>query len=108
MNPPSILSNFAAVGNAVWLYQWILIYTRPANTRWQIVANGEPMSDERIAVCIDVSASMVRRWREKLTRLGYVKVELVRPRHRKFYLVNPAVEEVPDATNEVAEPAIVN
>lgn len=95
MTLPEILGNRDAVGSSVWLWLYLSNYTDLANQRWQTVLSGGVVTDEQIAFHLDVSAGQIRRWRRRLENLGYIKTELVSPRHRRFWLSNTAVEETP-------------
>jgi hypothetical protein len=98
--PPYILSNQAEVRDGVWL--WLLFLANSANLNqspdsWVPVANGLPLQDEALAVQLRVSARVVRRWRMRLERLGYIRSEVVYPRHRRFWVLNmdPKTEQTP-------------
>jgi predicted DNA-binding transcriptional regulator len=88
-----IFSSRGTVRDALWLWAWLLSHTKLVNVEWQPVADGFAITDEQIAWNLDVSADTVRRWRRRLERLGFIRTELVRPRHRRFWLVKPGGPE---------------
>jgi hypothetical protein len=93
MAAPLIFANHGTVRDAVWLWLWLWTYTKPLNAEWQPVSDGLAISDVQIAWNLDVSVETVRRWRRRLERFGFIRTELVRPRHRRFWLVKPAGPE---------------
>lgn len=93
MPAPFIFTSHGTVRDAVWLWAWLLSYTKLVNAEWQPVSDGFAISDVQIAWNLDVSVETVRRWRRRLERLGFIRTELVKPRCRKFWLVKPAGPE---------------
>lgn len=78
-----------AIGDAIWL--WVLLgqYATESNEDWWLVGGGEQISDERLAVYLDVSAAIAKKWRKRLEGLGMIRTEMIRPLQRKFWLRNP-------------------
>jgi hypothetical protein len=89
--PPPILGCFKEVRGALWLW-FLLVISAPrlsdTTEEWVPVASSIPFQDEFLAAQLKVSVAMVRRWRMRLERLGYVKTEPVPPRHRRFWILN--------------------
>jgi hypothetical protein len=109
-HPPSIASNRLQVGSAIYLYAWLSHHTHAVNAWWQPVANGEAMSDEELAAHLDVSPSMICRWRDELAWLGYLCAERVNGQCWRYWLVNPNVPDsgVTAAEEPASKPQVVN
>lgn len=99
MRPPALLANYANVRGALFLWHYLSNYTPAVATEWQPVGSGFAFSDEYLGAHLDVAAATVRRWRMRLETLGYLKSEVIGPRRRRFWLLNPFAPEV------AAEPA---
>jgi hypothetical protein len=83
-----IFGRHGTVRDAVWLWLWLWTHTKPLNNAaWQPVSDGSPISDVQIAFNLDVGVETVRRWRQRLEGLGFVRSEIVRPRYRRFWTV---------------------
>jgi hypothetical protein len=87
MNLP-ILARHHSVGAALWLYEYLRDNTKAIDAAWMPVADGIEITDEQLAYRLDVTAATIKRWRERLERLGYVFSELMRPRHRRMWIAN--------------------
>jgi hypothetical protein len=76
------------LGDAIWLYVLLMLYTSKVDGSWWPVGDAAPISDERPAVFLDVSAATARRWRLRLTKEGLIRTELAggAGRHFRFWL----------------------
>jgi hypothetical protein len=88
MSFPDILANRHSVGNALWLYEYLLSNTQVVDLPWMPVAGGMWITDEQLAYRVDVTAPTIKRWRKKLEKLGYLHTEVVQPRFRRMWLAN--------------------
>jgi hypothetical protein len=88
MSLPDILFCHRLVRDALWLWEYLLANTVPSDEPWMAVATGFWITDEQLAYRLDVTAPTIKRWRLRLERLGYLRFELVRPRHRLMWLAN--------------------
>jgi hypothetical protein len=108
MPVPLIFSSHSRVRDAVWLWLWLWTYTKPFNAQWQPVSDGLPISDAQIAFNLDVGVETVRNWRKRLERLGFIRTELVRPRHRHFWLGKPGGAPDQSLVETPAASSVVN
>lgn len=61
-------------GNAIYL--WLLLYTSTAwrpGEEWGTVGEGNVISDEEVALRMDLTAATVRRYRRALVRCGLLR-----------------------------------
>ncbi len=84
-----ILARRHAIGSSLWLWSYLAENTKAVESEWMPVADGMWISDTQLGFRIDVGEATIRRWRKKLMALGYIYVERVRPRYRKFWIANP-------------------
>jgi len=87
MPAPLIFNSRAEVRDALWLWTWLLSYTKNVDADWQPVADGIAIPDAQIAWNLDVSVETVRRWRRRLERLAFIRTQIVRPRYRQYWMV---------------------
>ena len=82
------------LGDAIWLYVLLMLYTSKADGSWWPVCDAAPISDERLAVFLDVSAATARRWRLLLTKEGLIRTEVAggAARHFRFWLAYDPLE----------------
>ena len=76
------------IRGALWLWCLFGLHAEQSEAEWWPVAGGAEISDERIAVLLDVSATRARKWRVRLEQLGMLRSELTRPRTRRFWIFN--------------------
>jgi hypothetical protein len=77
------------VEQAVWLLLLLHHYANQEGDEiWWPVCGGAPISDERIAVFLDVRAATAQKFRKRLERTGYIRTEPATPLHRKFWVLN--------------------
>lgn len=75
------------LGESIWLYLLLIVHATQAEGPWWPVCASAPISDERLAVFLDVAAPTVREWRQKLERAGFVRSEPSGlPLHRRFWV----------------------
>jgi hypothetical protein len=86
MAAPLIFGSHGTVKSAVWLWLYLWTYAKPSDGAWESVSDGSPISDAQIAVALDVGVETVRRWRQRLEGLGFIRSKIVRPRHRRFWI----------------------
>jgi hypothetical protein len=84
--PIPLFSSHGTVKNAIWLWLWLWTHAKPSDGAWEPVSDGMPISDAQIAVSLDVGVETVRRWRQRLEGLGFIRSKIVRPRHRRFWI----------------------
>jgi hypothetical protein len=108
MAAPLIFSNHGTVRDALWLWAWLLSYTKLVNAEWQPVADGNAIPDSQIAWNLDVSVETVRRWRRRLERLGFIRTQVVRPRHRRYWMVRVQPTDPARSLMETAASGMVN
>ena len=78
------------LGESLWLYCLLMLSTsaQPPDVPWWPVCDGAPVSDERIAVFLDVTAGTARKWRLRLEKAGLIRSEPLTPLHRRFWVAN--------------------
>jgi predicted ArsR family transcriptional regulator len=76
------------------IYLWLLLGTCVPDTgdQWLVVANGNGVSDEELAMRLDIPAATARKWRKKLEAVGAIRTTQVGPRTRRFELFNFAAQ----------------
>ncbi len=74
---------------SVWLWLLLCYYANQEKEEtWWPVCGGAPISDERLAVFLDVRARTAEKFRKRLEHAGYIRTEPAIPLHRKFWILN--------------------
>jgi len=103
MPVPFIFGSHGRLRDSVWLWLYLSTYTKPLNTEWQPVFDGNAISDAQVSFNLDVGVETVRRWRQRLERLGYIRTEVARPRFRRYCLGRPGSPEQSLVATPVSE-----
>jgi hypothetical protein len=90
------------LGESLWLYCLLMLSatTQEATDPWWPVCGGAPISDERIAVFLDVGAATARKWRRRLEKDGLIRSEPSTPLHRRIWVANVNPVETQKALQE--------
>ena len=70
-----LFRKYREIGPAVWLLTLYWAACDQEENPWFLVMNGEPLSDQEVAVYLGVSVHTATRWRKKLQRTGFVLSE---------------------------------
>ena len=73
-----ILEHCRKIGESIWYFLWCVYKTTKEITdengnRVGKILGGKPVCDQDVADVLNVSKWTIRRWRENLTELGYIK-----------------------------------
>ena len=83
------------------IYLWLFLGTYAADTgeQWLLVAGGNGISDEELAMRLEIPAGTARKWRLKLESVGAIRTVQVGPRHRRFEVFNFAAQPIEQKPN---------
>jgi hypothetical protein len=93
-----------AIRGAVWLWILLGVNAEQSEAEWWPVCAGGAISDERIAVNLDVSAAKAKKWRVRLEHLGMIRTEMVRPLNWKIWILNAERADAQKAPQTIPSP----
>jgi len=77
-----------AIRSAIWLWVLLATHAQQSDAEWWPVCDGVELSDERVAVFLDVSAARAKKWRLRLEGLKMIRTEFTRARSYRVWIMN--------------------
>jgi hypothetical protein len=92
----SLYSLRPKVREAIWLWLFLSTYAADTGDQWLLVASGNGISDEELAMRLEIPATTARKWRLKLETVSAIRTAQVGPRARRFEVFNFAAQPAPE------------